>query len=121
VTRIDPNTIYTGEEVEAMLHGRASLSTLRRFGLRGLADGYYGQNIHDALVSWLAHRGKVEPEINHEEMVCRVPEGRVVLQDQGRDRTNQVCQLHSAQTRKQPVESVRERFRRRTASLPVQR
>lgn len=102
VTRIDPYAIYSAEEVEALLKGLASLPTLRRFGLRGLADGYYGQNIHDALVSWLSHRGKVvsERETN-ETLECGSSRGGL--------------EVHPAQDQSNPLESSRQRFLRRTA------
>ena len=45
---IDPNRFYTAEEAKSLLHGRAKIETLRRFGLVSLGKDYLGSMILDA-------------------------------------------------------------------------
>lgn len=48
--RVDPNAIYTSDELHEILRGFVKIETLRRYGLMALPGaGYFGRNILDAL------------------------------------------------------------------------
>lgn len=51
--RIDPNTIYSADDLSTLLKGHLSLEELRRFGRLGFpGGGYWGQAVIDAIDSW---------------------------------------------------------------------
>ena len=60
-TIIDPNGLYTGEELAELLRGFAKLETLREYGLVGLPGrGYLGSNVLDALRTWCeSHKNRL--------------------------------------------------------------
>lgn len=63
---IDPHRFYSAEELNQILFGKVSIELLRRHGLRGLQDGYYGQNVHDALMNYLGSKFTSTKERRHE-------------------------------------------------------
>lgn len=63
---IDPHRFYSAEELNQILFGKVSVELLRRYGLRGLQDGYYGQNVHDALMNYLSSKTSFSKEQKHE-------------------------------------------------------
>lgn len=52
---IHPYRFYSTKETKRFLHGKIKIETLRKFGLRGLGEGYWGSNIIDAISRFCAN------------------------------------------------------------------
>ena len=132
VTRIDPYAFYTAEELAQVLFGRVSLEVLRRHGLKGLQEGYYGQNVHDALVRYLGsgvqHSGPSASDgegrgydDNQRQMGHLRPARGVDLQGPRVRSKQSRSKFYTPQNRNDPVESFRDTFDRLQKERAVQR
>lgn len=114
---IDPHAIYDQSELRELLRGVVKIERLRRYGLVGSPGcGYWGRNIIDSLNEYWDHlarqrgTGKVKKESHLEEK----PE---VFENQDEQIQNQ--SIHPASGTDRPLESQRQRFRRKLSSNPL--
>lgn len=115
---LNPYRFYTSEELESMLFGRVKLGTLRKYGLRGMGHGYYGQNVHDALVRFLNREESKYIETDRE-LDCD-PEDEEV-EDPRVSSIHPQRTVHPAPDSAEQVESMWDQFSRRSAPHKVLR
>lgn len=55
--KVDRDAFYSGEEIKEILRGHVSLDALRKHGLIGLASGFWGGNVIEAVDSYIRDKG----------------------------------------------------------------
>jgi hypothetical protein len=115
---IDPHRFYEPGELEKIVHGRIKLETLRKYGLVGLARGYWGQNIIDALNRFCQSKSSQRGVIRKEDAYEFFEKQKDVPRSLGPDKSLSARKIHpppgvaSTRRRSRAVESQRSQLER---------
>jgi hypothetical protein len=131
LARIEPNVLYRGARLKALLKGFVSLTKLRKHGLVGLPGmGYFGENILLALKRYCSSMGSernpVLPQEKEEEHGELFENSDQELLDQGNPQRRQLggnrrnrrrrAEVQAVGTQQGPVESQLEKLDRKAAA-----
>lgn len=109
--KIVPNAFYSIEELKELLHRKAKISLLRRYGLVGIPGigFYWGGNVIDAITRLWKHRARKRLQSEDDD------NGRKV------DKPIPAKKIHPIRRESGKMESVRERLIREEEKIAAER